>query len=215
MEDRIEDLQLELCHLIALQSIRRGDFTLASGLRSRYYCDTKATTLSPRGARLSGEILFRLLQARQVEAVGGLAMGAAFIATAVSIVSDEHGFPIYGFTVREQKKGHGLEKVVEESFHPDGRPLLSPGRRVAVVDDVVTKGGSILKAIETVQELGCTVVTVAAIVDRRAGGGDLLRSQPLPYFALFETDETGNLHVNDIRQLAADPQSARAGATSG
>jgi orotate phosphoribosyltransferase len=205
MEGRIEDLQLELCHLISLRSIRRGDFTLTSGIRSSYYCDTKATTLSPRGARLTGEILFRLFQARQAEAVGGLAMGATFIATAVSVASDEHGFPIYGFTVREQKKGHGLEKVVEESFHPDGRPLLSPGRRVAVVDDVVTKGGSILKAIETVVDLGCTVVAVAAIVDRRAGGGDLLRSRSLPYFALFETDEAGTLHVNDVGQLAALP----------
>lgn len=187
----------QLRQLLQDQSIKRGEFTLSSGAVSSYYCDTKATTLSPRGARLVGETLFELLVERDAEAVGGLALGSTFIATAIAMASELHGRPMYGFTVREAKKGHGLERQTEESYHPDGRRLLVPGRRVAVVDDVVTGGGSILKAVEVVQEKGCEIVAVTSLVDRRAGGAQRLRDKGLPYFSLFETDETGTLYESD------------------
>jgi orotate phosphoribosyltransferase len=204
--------QEELRAFLEGNSIRRGDFTLASGRRSSYYCDTKATTLSPTGSRLVGEVLFELLVESGAEAVGGLALGATYIATAVALVSGQRGHPIYGYTVREQRKGHGLQREVEESAHPDKRQLLSAGRRVAVVDDVVTGGGSILRAIETVQAKGCEIVAVIAIVDRRAGGGDRLRAAGLPYLALFETDEWGNLHLNDLDFARRAPAEAALGA---
>jgi orotate phosphoribosyltransferase len=194
MRDLLTQLH-ELRDLLAEKSIRRGDFVLASGARSHYYCDTKATILSPRGSRLVGEILCELLGRRGAEAVGGLVLGSAFIATAVALASELAGRPIYGFVVRERQKDHGVASEVEQSFHPDGRPLLSPGRRVAVVDDVVTAGGSILKAIEAVREQGCEIVAAAAIVDRRAGGGERIRALGLPFFSLFETDERGSLAV--------------------
>jgi len=171
------------------------DFLLASGARSRYYCDTRRVTLSPEGARLTGEILFHLLDGK-VEAVGGLALGAAFIAPAVALVSGQQGRPIFAFTVRDAQKKHGTQEKVAQSFHPDGRELLCAGRRVAVVDDVVTKGGSILKAIEEVQERQCELVSVLALVDRNEGGGDLLRERQLPYVALFNVDTDGNLTIN-------------------
>jgi orotate phosphoribosyltransferase len=171
------------------------DFVLASGARSRYYCDTRRVMLSPEGARLIGEVLFRLLDGR-AEAVGGLALGAAFIAPAVALVSGQHGRPIYAFTVRAEQKKHGTGEKVAQSFHPDGRDLLCPGRRVAVVDDVVTQGGSIVKAIDEVLDRRCEVVAVLALVDRHQGGGDLLRERGLPYRALLDADPNGNLAVN-------------------
>jgi len=186
----------QLREVVSRQSIRRGQFTLASGGTSNYYCDTKSTTLSPEGARLVGEVLFDLLKDLRVEAVGGLALGAAFIATAVALVSAQHGQPIYGFTVRGGEKDHGLKKNVEESFHPDGKPLLSPGRRVALVEDVVTQGGSVIKAIDAVLARGCEIVTVVALVDRNAGGGEKLRERGLAYTYLFRTDADGNLLPN-------------------
>lgn len=189
------DLLEELRAVIAAQSVRHGDFTLASGAKSRYYIDLRATTLSPRGARLTGEVLCRLLEERRVEAVGGLALGAAFVATAVAVVSELRGRPIPAFTVRSEAKGHGMKKAIEESWSPDGRPLVSEGRRVAVVDDVVTTGGSTLRAIEAVREAGATVQLVVAIVDRRQGGGDRLRETGLPYVAIFEADSEGELTV--------------------
>jgi orotate phosphoribosyltransferase len=171
------------------------DFVLASGARSRYYCDTRRVTLSPEGARLIGEVLFRLLDGR-AEAVGGLALGAAFIAPAVALVSGQHGRPIYAFTVRAEQKKHGTGEKVAQSFHPDGRDLLCPGRRVAVVDDVVTQGGSIVKAIDEVLDRRCEIVAVLALVDRHQGGGDLLRERGLPYRALLDADPNGDLAVN-------------------
>lgn len=190
---RLEELRL----LLQEHSIRRGSFTLASGRTSSYYCDTKATTLSPDGARLVGEILFHRARETGAEAVGGLALGSTFIAAAVAMASSLHGHPMYGFTVRDEKKGHGLMRQTEESYHPDGKRLLSPGRRVAVVDDVVTGGGSILKAIEVVQEKGCTIAAVIPVVDRQEGGGDRLRRLELPYMPLFEADRHGNLIIHE------------------
>ena len=196
------DLLEELRAVIAAQSVRHGDFTLASGAKSRYYIDLRATTLSPRGARLTGEVLCRLLEERDVEAVGGLALGAAFVATAVAVVSDLRGRPIPAFTVRSEAKGHGMKKAIEESFSPDGRPLVSEGRRVAIVDDVITTGGSTLKAIDAGREAGAIVQLVVAIVDRRQGGGDRLREMGLPYVSLFEADESGALSVSLERDSA-------------
>src|SRR5262245_26009259 len=98
----------ELRAILVERSIRYGDFTLASGAKSRYYCDTKLTVLTPRGAALIGEALAAKLRPYGVEAAGGLAMGAAYLATAVAIASErDGGDPIYGFTVRAEKKDHG------------------------------------------------------------------------------------------------------------
>jgi len=194
----MNDAIVELRDLLARQSIRHGEFTLVSGAKSTYYCDTKATTLSPRGSLLAGQILRPILTGHGVEAVGGLAMGSVFITTAVTVVSALAGTPIYGYAVRQREKDHGLRRSVEESFHPDGGPLLRAGRRVAVVEDVVTKGGSIQKAIQEVTQRGCEIALVVALVDRRAGGGETLRGMGLPYFALFDLDERGELHVNPL-----------------
>jgi len=173
------------------------DFVLASGKHSRYYCDTRRVTLSPEGARLTGEALFALVDGQAVDAVGGLALGATFIAVAVALISAQHRRPVYGFTVRDAQKSHGTKETIAESFHPDGRPLLGPGRRVLVVDDVVTAGGSIVKAIEAVEARGCEIVAAVSLVDRNEGGGDLLRARGLPYFALFGVTPSGDLTISD------------------
>ena len=192
----------ELCALIQRESIiKRGpgepDFVLASGRHSRYYCDTKKVTLSPDGSRLVGEVLFRLLRNENAEAVGGLQLGATFIATAVALVSSQHGHPIFGFTVRDEQKKHGTLESVAQSYHPDGTELLSPGRRVVVVDDVVTGGESIRRAIREVQKRHCALVGVVSLVDRCEGGGERLKSDGFPYFSLFNIAESGDLAIND------------------
>ncbi len=191
----------ELQGVLERQSISKGSFTLASGAHSHYYCDTKATVLSPRGAQLCGRELYALLRDTGAEAVGGLAMGAVYLATAVAIASDEakrnsasaaHAPLMYGFTVRQQPKDHGTERQIDESWHPDGQ-LLVPGRKVAVVDDVVTTAGSIMQAIDAIQAIGCEIVGVAAVVDRQAGGAQKIRDRGLAFAALYQADENGDL----------------------
>jgi len=191
-----------LRELLARRSMRHGDFVLASGDRSTWYFDSKATLLSPEGAALAGGVVFDVLRGDDVAAVGGLAMGATFITTAVALTSSLRGAPIYGFNVRGRSKEHGLETSIDQSFHPDGRPLLCPGRRVAIVEDVVTKGGSVVKAIEAVRALECQIVRVVAIVDRQAGGGERLRADGLSYLPLFRADADGTLHVDDAARAA-------------
>ncbi len=205
---KIDGRLRELCDLVQARSIVKKttgepDFVLASGAHSRYYCDTKKVTLSPEGAQMTGEILFSLIDG-EAQAVGGLTLGAAFIATAVALVSSQHDHPIYAFTVRDEPKKHGTKEMVAESYHPDNRELLCPGRRVAVVDDVVTKGGSILKAIEEVERRQCEIVTVIALVDRGEGGGKALLQRGLPYFSLFNADSNGDLTING--DLLSRPQ---------
>ena len=193
----MRELVAELYEILKSRSLRLGDFTLTSGAKSKYYYEGKASTLSPRGSRLVGEVIYRMIIELGVEAVGGLTMGADFMVTAVTVVSDLHGRPIYGFVVRDGQKEHGTRKLIEESYHPDGQSLLRPGMRVAIVDDVVTKGGSMLTAIDAVREKECEIAAVVTLVDRGAGGGDKIRERGLPYFPLFHADSEGTLTLDD------------------
>src|SRR5207237_1330699 len=118
-------------------------------------------------AYLIGEVLYERTRDANIDAIGGLQVGAVPLATAAVISYHRHGRPIEGFWVREEVKAHGTQKRVEGG--------LKPGSRVAVVDDVFTKGGSTLKAVEAVRELGCEVVLVLALVDRLRGAEELFR----------------------------------------
>ena len=186
---------IELKAVLQERSIAKGTFTLTSGAHSHYYCDTKATVLSPRGSRLIGEALCDQLRPFEVDAIGGPEVGGAYLATAASVASDLDGPPLFGFLVRNKAKGHGTSTRIDASYHPDGRKLIAEGRRVAVVDDVVTSAGSILRAIEAVQAEGCEVAAVSAVVDRQEGGGELLRSRGFDFRPLFVADSEGNLTV--------------------
>lgn len=193
----MKDLLAELSELLARQSIRYGKFKLASGAESHYFCDTKLTLLSPRGSQLCGEALCRVLECCDVEAVGGLAMGAAYIAAAVAQASSRRSKPLYGYTVRNEVKDHGRCQRIDESWHPRG-DLMTAGRRVAVVDDVLTSGGSTIKAIEAVQEAGCDIRVVVAILDRNAGGAEKIKALGFPFFSLFVADEEGRLSLGRL-----------------
>jgi orotate phosphoribosyltransferase len=205
----LKKLLYTLRNLIERKSIQKRapgepDFELTSGVRSRYYCDMKPVLLSPEGSRLIGEILFRFVVEEGAEAVGGLQLGATFIATAVALVSELHNQYIYGFTVRDQQKAHGTKEKVAASFHPDGQELLCPNRRVVIVDDVVTGGGSVLKAVAEVQGRQCEILAVIALVDRGAEGGSRIRAKNLRYLPLFRVVESGDVTINpDI--LSCEP----------
>ncbi len=192
----LEVLLEELEGVLVRQSLRYGSFTLASGASSSYYCDTKLTLLSPRGAALCGEALRRVVQACGAEAVGGLAMGAAYMAAGIALASDGAS-PIYGFTVRAEQKDHGRGQKIDTSWHPDGE-LMAPGRRVVVVDDVVTTGGSTQQALDGVAETGCEILAVACVLDRGAGGAERFAAAGLPFHPLFVADSEGRLRRGSL-----------------
>jgi orotate phosphoribosyltransferase len=167
----MSDAEQQLLELLKKRSFRRAEpgqlFTLASGEKSDYFIDGKMTAVSSEGAELIGEVLYQWTKDAAIDAIGGLQVGAVPLTTAAVISYNRHGRPIEGFWVREHTKSHGTQKQIEGG--------LRKGMRVAVIDDVFTRGGSTLKAIEAVREFGCEVVLVLALVDRLRGAEELFR----------------------------------------
>jgi orotate phosphoribosyltransferase len=175
-----------------------GPYTLSSGRQSKYYYDGKGATQDPPTAWLIGNTLVDVILESGAEAVGGLEIGAVPIADAVGMAAHvSRGVRLPTFIVRKETKSHGNQSRVSQANSPDGSPLLRPGRRVAIVDDVITTGGSMQKAIDTVVQHGCTVTQVVALVERHESGGTALRGQGFPVMRLFHTDEEGCLFVDE------------------
>lgn len=178
---------LELAHETG--ALRHGEFTLASGKKSKHYFDGKLLTLHPEGAYLVGKEILARLSASRIDAIGGLTIGADPIATAVATVSYEEGKPIPAFIVREERKEHGTQKKIEGH--------VKAGFRVVIVDDVITTGGSVKKAIDTVEAEGCKVVKVIVIVDRHEGGSDALRDAGYDFSAIIHLWPAGEATISE------------------
>jgi orotate phosphoribosyltransferase len=161
----MEQKKARLLSLLKEKSFRyRPDppFRLASGRESPYYVDCRPVTHSAEGLALMGEIIFEIIRDQEVQAVGGLTMGADPMAHAVALISYQQGRPVNAFSVRKFVKGYGA----------GGRLVgpVQPGERVAVLEDVITTGGSALEAIKACREFGLTVAQVIILVDREEGG---------------------------------------------
>ena len=174
----------KLKELIKERSLKVADepiFKLSSGKLSRYYIDLKQITFDPQGAYILGKVMYETLKEFNPDACGGLTLGADPIAYAVSFVSFMDSNPIKPFVVRKEPKGHGMKRQIEG--------LLNPGERVAVLEDVVTTGGSALKAVKACREFGLEVIGVFAVVDREEGGRENIEKEGIPLHALFKVSE--------------------------
>ncbi|MFZ0981041.1 MAG: orotate phosphoribosyltransferase [Candidatus Acidiferrales bacterium] len=183
----------QLANLLRAKSLVRGEFTLASGKKSNYYLDCRLTTLNPQGALLTGYCVLELLDEMgvQPDAIGGLSMGADPVVSAaivVSAIDPPVGWagkqPVQGFLVRKEAKGHGRKKQIEGMEQ-------TQGKRVAIVDDVCTTGGSTQEAIDAAEREGCEVVAVISLVDREEGGSEMLRAK-YNYRSIFTAHELLN-----------------------
>ena len=175
------DERQRLQTLLLQKSCRRGTFKLTSGKVSDFYCDGKQTTLDAEGAWLCGRLLHAFIRehGEPLAAVGGMTLGADPLATAVSLVSYVEKSPIPAFIVRKEAKGHGTGNFIE------GKGNIAPGALVALVEDVVTTGGTLLKVIDRVEAEGFRVGLVAAILDRQEGGAEALAARGYPLKAIF------------------------------
>ena len=180
-----------LLQLLAELSYENRQVTLTSGKTSSYYVDGKQTTLHNEGSFLTGSLTLDLIRSAEtpIRAVGGLSMGADPIATAVSLLSWFSGPPVHAFYIRKEPKGHGKNLWIE------GNKNLNEGDAVAIVEDVVTTGGSLLKAIERAQAYGLQVKQVITLLDRLEGGAEMLAEKGFKLQALFT--------INDIRSQEA------------
>jgi len=174
-------------HEILLAELREhalviGEVTLSSGQKAQYYVDAKRAILRPPAFRAVGELIAAEARERGATAVGGMTMGADPLASAA--IGAEGGDDLVAFFVRKEKKQHGLQRWIEG-------PMLEPGTPCLVVEDVVTTGGSTVRAIERILEESHEVAGVVSVVDRLAGGGEAIQeaSGGAPYRALVTIDE--------------------------
>lgn len=177
------DHRARLLDLLATRSARRGSFTLASGRQSDLYIDCRPTTMHPEGLAAIGPLGLHAIGERgwTPGSIGGLTLGADPVSYAIAYASQLAGIPVRAFTVRKEAKTHGTGKVIEGAFES--------GDRVVVIEDVITTGGSALRAAEAVRAAGGTVVGVLAVVDRSEGGHEAIEATGLEVESLVTAAE--------------------------
>ncbi|MGY4645215.1 orotate phosphoribosyltransferase [Cellulomonas sp. URHB0016] len=178
----------QLLALIQDLAVVHGQVTLSSGREADYYVDLRRVTLHHRAAPLIGHLLLDLLEeaglgTAEVDAVGGLTLGADPVATSLLHAAASRGQDLDAFVVRKEGKAHGLQRRIEG---PD-----VAGRRVVVVEDTSTTGGSAITAVDAVREAGAEVAGVVVIVDRATGARERIEALGVPYHALFGLADLG------------------------
>ena len=179
----------ELFELIRTRSFLAAEegheFTLASGEKSRWYFNLKPTMMNARGNTLAARAFIELLAEQGFDYIGGLEMGAVPIMGAIAALSEVSGCPIETIFVRKEKKGHGTKKLVE-GLAPEE---TLEAKRVIVIDDVATKGGSILQAVEAMRNEGAIVDTAVVLLDRDEGARALLKANGIVLESVFHKND--------------------------
>ena len=172
-----------LLALLRARSVKRGDFVLASGAKSSFYIDARLTTMCGEGQRMIGRVGLLELHRHgwSPTHVGGLTLGADPVSYAIAHAAALSGRPIDAFTVRKEAKEHGRGRLIE------GADL--DGARVVVIEDVITTGGSALRAIASVRDAGAEVIGVLAVVDRNEGGRKALEQEGVAVITLATADD--------------------------
>ena len=160
------DARSRLLEVFKARAFSFGDFTLASGKKSSYYVNSKKAIFNGEVVNLLSEVLWDMTKDLQIDAAGGLEVGAIPMAAVLAQRYAMNGKPLEGFFVRKQAKEHGSKERVEG--------VLKPGMRVAVLDDVLTTGGSVVQAITEIEKVGAVIVAVVCIVDRLEGAREAL-----------------------------------------
>ena len=181
------DARAALLRLLAERAYRRGSFTLASGRTSEHYVNCKPVSLSGQGLALLGASMLELVEPTAA-AVAGLTLGADPLVSAVALQAALAGRDLDALIVRKEAKGHGTGAWLEG-------PLPAPGSRITVLEDVVTTGGSALKAVNQLREAGYVVEQVVAIVDRQEGGAEAMQAAGLGLRCLFLLEEVSAAHA--------------------
>ena len=182
MTDAMTERQ-RLIKLLSERSVKTGQFTLASGKVSDFYIDARVTTMSPEGLALIGPLAIQIFKSAgwELDAVGGLTLGADPIAYSISYASNLSPPLLRAFTIRKEAKTHGTSGLIEGAFQQ--------GDRVAVVEDVITTGQSALKAIDAVLAAGARIVGVFALVDREEGGREAIEAAGYKVISITQRKE--------------------------
>lgn len=172
-----------LLELIRGHALQFGDFTLASGRKAKFYLDCRKLTLHPQGANQIGAGILNLVSEDMPNAIGGMAIGADPISAATITLAGQNNIDLMGFIVRKEAKQHGTGRQVEGP--------VQPGMTAVIVEDVVTSGGSALKAVEAAREFGLKVNRILAVVDRLEGGREAIEAAGLKLETLVTVRDLG------------------------
>lgn len=180
-----------LAALLFQRSYEARQVTLASGKQSDFYLDCKQTTLHPEGLYLAGRFFLDAIRSgkKAVTAVGGPTLGSDPLAAACAVLSHLDGAPVHAFIIRKEPKGHGTRAWVEGAKH------LEAGTRVAIIEDVVTTGGSSIKAADRAKEAGLDVAKIVCLVDREEGGAEAVRAAGYEFESI--------LTIREVRRASA------------
>lgn len=173
-----------LLEILKELSYEEGEFLLKSGKKSNYYIDARETTLNPEGMYLTGLLIYReVKKLGPLSAVGGVSVGADPLVCATVLHAYEKGDPLKGFFIRKEPKGHGRNLWIE------GGKNLKKGERVAILEDVVTTGGSSLRAVEIAEKEGLKVIGVIALLDRKEGAKEAIEEKGYVFRSIFTIDD--------------------------
>lgn len=179
--------KVELVELLARDAYREGDVGLSSGVRSKFYLDGKLVSYQPEGATLVGAAVWELIRDENVAGVGGLTLGADAIVVSTFFAAQRAGVDLPGFIVRKEPKKHGMRKMIE-GVTPKA------GSRVAIVDDVVTSGGSVLLAVREARLVGLEVVVVVPMVDREEGAREAVEAEGIKFRPICTASEVREVY---------------------
>jgi len=179
----------ELRHLLVTRTFKRGRFKLASGKVSPIYFNVKPTMMHPKGAALCAHGLLAILDRLEVDYIGGLEMGAVPLLSVISAFTAERERPIPSFFVRKTPKQHGTQAKIDGLDDVGGETLA--GRRVVLIDDVATSGGSIVQAVDEVEKAGGAVRHAIVILDREEGAAERLDQRGIALHCLFTAKDLG------------------------
>ena len=183
----MEPVKRELIDLLNKNSVKTGKFTLSSGKESDFFIDCKQTILSARGHLAAGRCMLAVVRSlfTEADAVAGVELGGCPLASAVSVLSntDGSGDGLPALYVRKSKKDHGTGQLVE------GKGSVAPGSKVVLLEDVVTTGGSSMRAVEALGAEGFDVVGVVALVDREEGASEHFMEQEVPFVPILTRQE--------------------------
>lgn len=190
-------MKIRLARIIMDRSYKEGDFTLTSGRKSDFYFDGKQTALHPEGAYLIGHLFNAMLAEAdesngEITAIGGLTLGADPLVSATSLISYQLGRPIPAFIIRKSPKGHGTNQYIE------GLSNLQAGKPVALLEDVVTTGGSLLTACDRVKEAGFPIAMLCTLLDREEGGNEAIIEAGYALRSLFRRRELIELAQSNL-----------------
>jgi orotate phosphoribosyltransferase len=171
----------QLLTKLSFQYNEKPVFSLVSGKKSNFYIDCKMTTLYSRSLPLIGELMYDLIRPLNIRGIGGLTLGADPIAVATALIAGQKGKDLISFVIRKEPKRHGLMKFIE------GR--INAGDRVVIIDDVITTGGSTIKAIEIAEKSNLQIAKVLVLVDRQEGGKENIIKKGYQVEAVFTTTD--------------------------